>query len=143
MDLFQNQIMHCIICHNITTLPKMLAMHTKCRKCLIVYHKFNGIMTMKKHVEYDHFALLKMFFESHVVIEAPRSPLDCEPNKKRAIDFPSNIFGFFSTNFKFKKDDLIQVGFLEDLMLFVVKGLLPMRIVESIWLQKMVYWLCP
>ncbi len=100
-------------------------------------------MTMKKHVEYDHFALLKMFFESHVVIEAPRSPLDCEPNKKRAIDFPSNIFGFFSTNFKFKKDDLIQVGFLEDLMLFVVKGLLPMRIVESIWLQKMVYWLCP
>jgi hypothetical protein len=121
----------------------MLAMHTKCRKGLNTYHKFNGIMTMKKHVEYDHFALLKMFLEDHVVIEALRSTLDCEPNKKRAIVFPSNIFGFFSTNFKYKKYDLTQVGFVEDLMLFVVKGLLLMRIVESIWLQKMVYWLCP
>jgi hypothetical protein len=51
MDLFQNQIMLCIICHNITTLPKMLAMHTKCRKGLIAYHKSNGITLMKKHVE--------------------------------------------------------------------------------------------
>jgi hypothetical protein len=28
-------------------------------------------------------------------------------------------------------------------MLFVIKGFLPMRIVESIWLQKMAYKLCP
>jgi len=73
----------------------MLAMHTKCRKGLITYHKSNGIMMMNKHIEYDHFALLKMFLEDHVVIKAPRSPLDCEPNKKRAIVSPSNIFGFF------------------------------------------------
>jgi hypothetical protein len=95
MDLFQNQIMRCIICHNITTLPKMLAMNTKCRKGLIAYHKSNGIMMMNKHFKYDHFALLKMFLEDHVVIEALRSPLDYEPNKKRAIVSPSNIFGFF------------------------------------------------
>ncbi len=87
---------------------------------------------MKKLVEYDHFALLKMFLKDHVIIEAPRSPLDYEPNKKKATISPSNILVFFY--FKFKKDDLTQVGFVEDLMLFVVKGLLPMRIVESIWL---------
>ncbi len=73
----------------------MLAMNTKCRKGLIAYHKSNGIMMMNKHFKYDHFALLKMFLEDHVVIEALRSPLDYEPNKKRAIVSPSNIFGFF------------------------------------------------
>jgi hypothetical protein len=35
------------------------------------------------------------------------------------------------------------MGFLEDLMLFVVKGLLLMRIVEFISLQRLTYKLCP
>jgi hypothetical protein len=35
------------------------------------------------------------------------------------------------------------VGFLEDLMLFMVKGLLPMKFVESIWFQRLSYELCP
>ncbi len=54
-------------------------------------------------LKYDHFALLKMFLEDHVVIEAPRSPLDCEPNKKRAIVSPSNIFGFFLLTLSLRK----------------------------------------
>ncbi len=47
---------------------------------------------------------------------------------------PSLIFGFFSTPSKFKKDDATQVGLFEDLMMFVIKGLMPMRTIESIWL---------
>jgi hypothetical protein len=43
-----------------------------------------------------------------------------------------NIFGFFCNSFKFKKDDLTQSSFVEDLMLFVVKRLSPMSIMESI-----------
>ncbi len=61
MDLFQNQIMCYIICHNGTASYEVLAIRTKCKKCLIVHHKFNGIMTMKKHIEYDHVVLLKIF----------------------------------------------------------------------------------
>jgi hypothetical protein len=38
-----------------------LAMRIKCKKCVIAYHKSNWIMTMKKHVEYDHVVLLKIF----------------------------------------------------------------------------------
>jgi hypothetical protein len=34
---------------------------------------------------------------------------------------------FLSYANKFKKDDAIQVIFLEDLMLFMIKGLMPMR----------------
>ncbi len=33
-------------------------------------------------------------------------------------------------------------GFLEDLMLFMIKRLMPMRIIESIWLQRLTHMLC-
>ncbi len=46
--------MHYIICHSGMAPLEVLAMCTRCKKALIVYHKSNGIMTMKKHVEYDH-----------------------------------------------------------------------------------------
>jgi hypothetical protein len=55
---------------------------------------------------------------------------------KRRKMFLHPIFLVFFTSSKFKKDDLTQVGFVEDFMLFVVKGLLLRKIVESIWLQR-------
>jgi hypothetical protein len=55
----------------------------------------------------------------------------------------SVIFNFFPIANKFKKDDATQVVFLEDLMLFMNKGLMFTRIVESIWLQRLAYRLCP
>jgi hypothetical protein len=45
---------------------------------------------------------------------------------------PSLIFGFFSTTSKFKKGAATQVGLLEDLMMFVIKRLMPLRTIESI-----------
>jgi hypothetical protein len=45
---------------------------------------------------------------------------------------PSLIFGFFSTTSKFKKANATQVGLLEDLMMFVIKRLMPLRTIESI-----------
>jgi hypothetical protein len=41
-DLFQNQIMKCIISHSDTTPPKIVAMCKRCKKGLIAYHKFSG-----------------------------------------------------------------------------------------------------
>jgi len=43
-------------------------------------------------------------------------------NKKKAHVSPSTISRFFSIERKFRKDDPIHVGFLKELMLFVVKG---------------------
>jgi hypothetical protein len=48
MDLDHNQIMICVICHHDFIGPEILAMHIKCNKRLITYHKNNGITTMKK-----------------------------------------------------------------------------------------------
>jgi hypothetical protein len=59
INLSKNQITRCIICHIEITFLEILAMRIRCRKGLIAYHKFNGIITMKKHVEYDHSTLLQ------------------------------------------------------------------------------------
>jgi len=100
------------------------------KKGLMAYHKFNGMTTMKKHVESNHSTLLQKLLVNPTNL-APRSPLDCKPSKKRAHVYPFAISSFFSFVSKFKKDDAIQVVFLEDLMLFVIKGLMLMRIVDS------------
>jgi len=88
-DLLKNQIMKCIICHSDTTPPKIMAMCTRCKKGFIAYHKFNGATTMKKHVESNHFSLLK------ILLEDVASLLDHEPNKKNAHVSPTIVFSFF------------------------------------------------
>jgi hypothetical protein len=88
---------------------------------------------MKKHVKSKHFILLNDFLEDATTM-APRSSPDCEPNKKKAHVSPIAIFCFFILLVNSKKNVATQMGFVEDFLLFVVKGLLPMRIIESIWL---------
>jgi hypothetical protein len=75
--------MQCIICHNDTTIPKILAMHTRCNKGFIAYHKSNGITTMRKHIEFEHSALLKKLLEDATNV-ALKFPLNHGPSKKRA-----------------------------------------------------------
>ncbi len=80
-DLFQNQTMKCIICHSDITPLEIVAMCKRCKKGLIVYHKFSGTTAMKKHVEFNHFSLLKNLLKDTSNL-ASRCPLDREPNKK-------------------------------------------------------------
>jgi len=77
IDLFQNQIMGFSIFHSDVVPFEILAMHTRCKKGFITYYKSNGITTMKKHVDFDRFALLRKLLEN-----APKFSLDHEPNKK-------------------------------------------------------------
>jgi len=73
--------MRCFICHNDVIGLEILAMGTRCKKGLITYHKFNGITTMKKHVESNHLALLKKLVEDPSIVSA-KAPFDRKPNKK-------------------------------------------------------------
>ncbi len=95
--------MKCIIYHNDISPPKILAMCTRCKKGLIAYHKSNGITTMKKDVDFDHFILLKNLLKDIASITS-RSPLNHEPDKKKARVCPTAISIFFTTN-KSKRDD--------------------------------------
>jgi hypothetical protein len=128
IDLFQNQIMGFSIFHSDVVPFEILAMHTRCKKGFITYYKSNDITTMKKHVDFDHFALLKKLLEN-----APKFPLDHEPNKKNPhAYFHLQYLVFFSITSKIKKGDATKVGFLEDLMLFAVKRLQFMKSTKSI-----------
>lgn len=62
--------------------------------------------------------------------------------KKGTCDTIGHFWVFFYGN-QFKKDNEKQLYSLKDLMFFVMKGYLPMRIIESIWLQRFAYMLCP
>jgi hypothetical protein len=42
---------------------KFLIVHIRCYKGLIAYHKSNGIIARKKHVDTKHGALLKRYVE--------------------------------------------------------------------------------
>jgi hypothetical protein len=70
----------------------------------IVYHKSNGITTMKKHVELEHNTLIKKFCQKQYDVAAIIS-LSCEPAKKRTHVTLSAIFGFFSSTNQFKQDN--------------------------------------
>jgi len=84
MEISQNQIMKCIICQNDTVSLEILAMRIICRKGFIAYHKFNGITTTKRHVNSNHYILLKKLLEDATNI-ASRSPLNCGPIKKEGM----------------------------------------------------------
>jgi hypothetical protein len=112
--------MRCIICHNDGTPLEVLVMCSRCKKGLITHHKSSGITTLKKHVDFGHSILLNKLLEDTTNI-APRFPLNHEPNQKKA-----HVCQITTSNLFF--NDTTHVGFLEDLMLFVVKGLLPIRI---------------
>ncbi len=86
---------------------------------------------MKKHIESYHSTLLEKMLEDPTNL-APRSSLNCEPNKKRVHVSPFATFGSFLLPIRFKKDDAIQVVLLEDLMLFVIKELMFMRTIKLI-----------
>jgi hypothetical protein len=73
--------MWCIICHNNVVGLEMLALCTKLQKGFIVYHKSNGITTMKKHVKLEHETLFKKFHKKPFNLIATNS-LSREPTKK-------------------------------------------------------------
>jgi len=97
---------------------------------LITYHKFNEIIAMKKHVEDDHSSFMKRLVKDPTCIT--KAPIHQNASKKMAHVFPFEMFRFLKISSKLKKDDPTHVGFLDDLMLLVVKGLLAMRIVKFV-----------
>jgi len=71
IDLGQSQIMKCIVCHSEMVGFEILPLCIRCHKCLITYHKINGIFTMKIYVEQDHVVLLKRYVkEVHVHLQS-------------------------------------------------------------------------
>jgi hypothetical protein len=99
--------------HNDTTPLKILALQSKCRKGFITYHKLNGIIVVKKHVDFDHFALLNKLLKD---VDNTQDLTLIVILVKKGTCMSNYNFSISSIASKFKNDDATQVGFLEDLM---------------------------
>ncbi len=87
------------------------------------------------------FFFLKQFKEK--IVAHPWSHHDHEPTTKWQQVAPSSILDFFSSLNLFLKDHDMQKRFLQNVMLFVIKGFLPLRTMESIWFQRLILQLYP
>jgi len=62
--------------------------------------------------------------------------------KKRSLISNSSISEFFVSKDPFRKDDVEQKMFVENLTLLIMKIYLPLQFVESVWLKCLVLQLC-
>lgn len=141
INLSKNQIMKCIIFHNKTNALEILAMHTRCKKGFIAYHKYNGTTTMKKLL---NLAILFCYNNCWKIQQTLLQDLHLimSQAKRGHMYLLMQFVVFFYLHSKFKKEHVIQVVFFEDLMLFIIKGSMLMRTIKSIRLQRLVYRLC-
>jgi hypothetical protein len=92
---------------------------------------------MKKHVTFEHgdaWASWKNV-NLNLVIEDDQCQ---EKSKQRSIVGYGVITYHFGRTTSYKKEDLGQKNFMEDLPLFVAKGYMPIFVVENQWLRRMV-----
>ncbi len=113
INLIQNQIIRCIICHIETIGLEILALCIKCHKQLIAYHKCNAIIAMKKHADIEHGALLKRYVEKVTFV------LGLHLNMNQPLNvfmLPNCNFWIFLFTNEFTKDHETQIVFLENVI---------------------------
>jgi hypothetical protein len=72
-----------------------------------------------------------------------RGNLNHEPTMKWQNVYSSSILGLKTFSNPFSKDHDSQKRFLQDVMLFVIKGFLPLRTTWSLFgYKKLIFWLC-
>jgi hypothetical protein len=94
-----------------------------------MYYKTNGILALKKHMDVKHGQFAKKLDEE--VNSLVKTQVERQPSTKR-----QNVSSFFSPKFPYKKDELQQKYFFENLALLIVKNHLPIHFSESLWLKQ-------
>jgi hypothetical protein len=113
--------MKCILCYdNVVNIPNA---RTKERKGLITCYKTYDITIFKKRVDVDHFIIAKKFEEE--INNEVIGRVERQRTKKRSNVIASVIY-IFVVKEPFKKDDVQQKDFLQDLGLLIVKDNLPL-----------------
>jgi hypothetical protein len=108
-----------------------LALRIRCCKGLIVFHKVNGLTTMKNDLDVEHKAIYVKY--SKEAFKHSKGPLKWTLTIKRAL-YKMLSRGFLLHK-SFLKEPETQKEFLEDLMFFMIKGYMSLRTIKSIWLH--------
>jgi hypothetical protein len=72
---------------------EILDLHTRCHEGLFAYHKTNGIIAMKEHVDVEHKSLFAKYMEH--ATSSFRYPLHWEQDSKRPHVTPNAISIYF------------------------------------------------
>ncbi len=131
----------CIVCCVIGNQQSCnIGTKNKVKKGLVSYFKNNRIIVLKKHMDANHGLIVKKIEEE--MNNNFKSPLKSQLAKKRFVMNASVISNFLGAINPYKKDNVHQKDFVENLGLLVIKNHLPIQFVESIWLKCLVIQLC-
>lgn len=139
VDTSGPQTMRCVICHPVsaTSTSSSSSRITWKNKGLVKFNPTHGITSMKKHLDAAHLCEF-----GHYVTEAKAKATAVgeshQKSKKRKIVQSSQIIDFFSSQQPYKKVEQLQINFITNLVLIIAKGYVPLSIVESQWLRRMV-----
>jgi hypothetical protein len=99
VEFSSHQVMRCILCYH--NAINILNPRTKQRKGLITYYKTYGITALKKHVDVNHYVIVKKFEEeidNEIIKNVERQHVKKRPN------VPTNaISTFFCCKRTFRK----------------------------------------
>jgi hypothetical protein len=91
-------------------------------------------------VNANHIVIAKMFEkEVNYLMKGKKK----KTTNKEVTVSSGSIFLKNSVKNSFKKEDVPQKDFFEDLGLLIVKNNLPMQFMESMWLKRLILCLCP
>jgi hemerythrin-like domain-containing protein len=93
----------------------------KLKKGLISYYIISGITCLQKHFDVEHLVIYKKIQEE--INNQGRKNVEKQLAKKKAHISNFSIFDFFASKDPFKKDDVKQKMFMENLALLIVKNL--------------------
>jgi hypothetical protein len=99
---------------------EILALHTRRHKGLFAYHKTNGIIAMKEHVNVEHKTLFANYVEH--ATNWFRSPLHREKIVKGPMLHQMPFLFYFFVVLTHLQKTMAKKCFMENVMLYVVKG---------------------
>ncbi len=140
MSLETEQVLHCIMCHLVPLGVHLLGSTTKGRKGLISYKTENATSAMKKHYEGEHFNIWKVYVsEISFWCSIETNPSKKLNSKVWKMVTLSSISTFFGNTAFYKTSQEEQKAFIDDLVLLVMKEILFLSMVESIWINLLTF----
>jgi hypothetical protein len=95
-----------MLCYEKLVSIPILGQRTKLRKTLVSYFKSNGITTLKKHVNGNHFLIARNF--GKILNNNIKNLVERQLAKKRSIVIGSEISKFFRAINPYKRDNVHQ-----------------------------------
>jgi hypothetical protein len=121
--------MRCVICHNVE--QEARKNNTHLHKHFITYNKDHETIAMTKHSTIlNMYKTQKQLATTNIHFDAQKSS-----NKQKKLIARSNA-NFFSFGIFYKKFDLAEKQFLEDLYLYIIKRYCPLNFMKNIWFRN-------